>query len=59
MKQDRKWQIETGPSVKQEAGRLGLIEESWEIVKLIPTAPLNHYEKIEVAGTKASPDKSG
>lgn len=53
MKSERKWQSQSSPAVRQEADRLGLIQESWEIVKLIPSVPLVSFENIDVGGTVA------
>lgn len=51
MKSERQWRIEVGKSVKQEADRMGLTQVSWQIVKLLPSAGIGDFEKIEVSGT--------
>lgn len=51
MNKDRKWHVSIGESVKQEAFRLGLAYESWEIVKLTPSVAVDDYEKIQVSGS--------
>lgn len=53
MKSERQWRIEVGKSVKEEADRMGLTQESWQIVKLLPSVGIDDFEKIEVSGAVA------
>lgn len=51
MKPERGWQVQSSHAVRQEADRLGLVQESWEIVKMLPSVPLTSFEDIDVSGT--------